>query len=187
MRQLKELNREELLKVYEYNEGLQEKVFDDMTESADFWLGEYLDCWERGAVDYSLDISGCYNYFTVTDFGKFLTGLQKAQDSFCFLSDKWNPVIAKAWQLYEKYTYNAYDFSDLNYERIENRLTELIESLETACYSRVRDEYDYCFNEKNQMDYFLDFYIDTRTDDNFYINEDFELLEHIEYEKSYKK
>lgn len=185
MKKLNELNREELRRVFDENKALREIVFDHAAKNADFWIGEYLDCFEYGALDYSLDVSGYYNYFNVKDFGKFLTGLEKAQKMYCFLADEYNAVINKAWQLYEKYTYNAYEFSDLNYERIENRLTELIESLEMACYDVIRAEYDACYNDEYLFEYFIDGYLDEMNTDNFYINENYELFEHVEFEKRY--
>ena len=184
MKNFKDLNIEELKLVFENNSKLQEKVFDDMLDSAAFWCSEYLDCWERGGIDYCIgwDIG---TYFNAKDWGMFLEGLEKAQKTYCFLSDDYNSIIEKAWKLYDKYTYHAYDFSDLNYERIENRLTDIIEMLEDACYKRFMSEYEYCFDDKNQLEYFFEFYSNERMDDDFYIDEEYTLFEHVEYVKSY--
>ena len=184
MKKLNELNIEELKLVFENNSKLQEQVFEDMFDNADFCCGEYLDCWNREGIDYCIGWDRG-TYFNAKDWGMFLEGLEEAQKTFCFLADNYNPLIEKAWKLYDKYTYHAYDFSDLNYERIENRLTDIIETLEDACYKRFMDEYEYCFDSKNQLDYFLDFYAAERMNTDFYIDEDYTLFEHIEYVKSY--
>ena len=184
MKNFKELSIEELKLVFENNSKLQEKVFEDMFDNADFWCGEYLGCWNRGGIDYCIGWDRG-TYFNAKDFGMFLEGLEEVQKTFCFLADNYNSLIEKAWKLYDKYMYHAYDFSDLNYERIENRLTDIIETLEEACYKRFMNEYEYCFNSKNQLDYFLDFYAVERMDNNFYVDEEYVLFEHVEYVKSY--
>ena len=184
MKNFKELSIEELELVFENNSKLQENVFDDMFDNANFWCSEYLNCWKNGSIDYCIGWDRG-TYFSVKDCGMFLEGLEKAQKLYGFLSDDYNHMIEKAWELYDKYTYHAYDFSDLNYERIENRLTDIIETLESACYKRFMNEYEYCFDSKNQLDYFLDFYSDARMNDDFYVDENYVLFEHVDYVKSY--
>lgn len=187
MKKLNELNRDELRRVFDKNKELREIVFDHAAENANFWINEYLNCFESGALDYSLDISGYYNYFTVKDFGKFLAGLDKVQKMYCFLADEYNEIIKKAAALNEKYQNEYYyNLSDLNYERIENRLTELIEILKTACYDGIRAEYAVCNNDEYLFNYFINGYLDEMNTDNFYINENYELFEHVEYERKYE-
>lgn len=186
MKKLNELNREELRRVFDENKALRGIVFDHAAENADFWIGEYLDCFEYGALDYSLDVSGYYNHFRVKNFTKFLDGLENAQKTYCFLADEYNEIIKKAAALNEKYqNEHYYNLSDLNYERIEKRLTELIESLEAACYDVIRAEYDACYNDKYLFEYFIDGYLDEMNTDNFYVDENYKLFEHVEYEKTY--
>ena len=116
-----------------------------------------------------------------------VSSLKKAQKTFCFLEDRYNTTIEYVEKLiYRKenlcYYTNNYD---LNYERLENRINELIEELENACYKRFMLEYESCFDNDNQEDYFISFYSDARMEGDFYINEEFELFEHIEYERSF--
>ena len=75
--------------------------------------------------------------------------------------------------------------SENNWERLENRIDELIEELENACYKRFMDEYEYCFDSKNQLDYFIDFYAAERMDNDFYVDENYIFFEHVNYVKSY--
>ena len=157
MKNFKDLNTEELTLVFENNSKLQEKVFDDMFDNAAFWCSEYLNCW-KGGIDYSIGWDRG-TYFKCTDQNSFLDGLEKAQETFCFLADEYNKTI--------KYC------------------RELIEELENACYKRFMGEYEYCFDSKNQLDYFLNFYADERMDEDFYIDENYLLYEHVEYIKSY--
>ena len=186
MKYLNELNLEELRKVYENNNGLQEKVFDDMFDNAAFWCSEYLDCWKRGGIDYCIGWDRG-TYFKATNNEYFLDGLKKAQENYCFLSDSYNSTIKYVENLIsrmENLDYNTTNY-DINCERLETRIEELIEELETACYKRFILEYEDCFNDEYQLDYFLSFYSSERMNDDFYINDNYELFEHVEFERSF--
>ena len=183
MKNFKYLNIEGLKLVFENNSKLREKVFDDMLDNAAFWCSEYLDCWERGGIDYCIGWDRG-TYFKCTDRDYFIDGLKTAQKTFCFLADKWNAKIEYVEHLINRLNNLVY-WDEVNEERLNNRIDELIEELENACYKRFMDEYEYCFDSKNQLDYFLEFYSNERMDDAFYVDEEYKLFEHIEYVKSY--
>ena len=182
MKNLKDLNIEELKLVFENNSKLQEKVFDDMFNNADFWCSEYLDCWESDGIDYCISWDRG-TYFKCTDKNSFLAGLEKAQEWYCFLADEYDKTIKCCRELINKTYYLS--LSETNLKRLENRIDELIEELENACYNRFMSEYEYCFDSKNQLEYFLDFYAAERMDEDFYIDKNYLLYEHVEYIKSY--
>lgn len=184
MKKLNELNREELIKVFETNSKLQEKVFDDMFDNANFWNSEYLDCWQRGAIDYSIGWDRG-TYFESKDNELFIDGLKKAQETFCFLEDRYNTTIEYTEKLLNKLDYLYYNGSEENYNRLETRINELTEELENACYKRFMLEYETCFDNDTQEDHFISFYVYERMNDDFYINANYELFEHIEYERKY--
>ena len=184
MKNFKDLNTEELKLVFENNSKLQEKVFNDMMDNADFWCGEYLDCWNRKGIDFSIGWDRG-TYFKCTDRDYFIDGLKEVQHVYCFLADEYNKKIEYVEKLLNKLDYLYYNSSEENYNRLETRINELIEELETACYDRFMLEYEYCFDSKNQLEYFLDFYAAERIDNDFYINEDYTLFKHVEYVKSY--
>ena len=184
MKNVKDLSTEELKLVFENNSKLQEKVFDDMFDAADFWNGEYLDCWKRDAINYSIGWDRG-TYFKSKDNVLFIDGLKKAQRNHYFLDDKYNNKIEHVEKLLNKLDYLYYNSSEENYNRLETRIDELIEELENACYKRFMSEYEYCFDSKNQLDYFLNFYADERMDNDFYVDEEYTLFEHVEYVKSY--
>lgn len=185
MKKVHELNREELVKVFENNSKLQEKVFDDMFENADFWNGEYLDCWKRGAVDYSIGYDRG-TYFKATNYYLFIEGLKDSQKMYGFLADKYNSKIEYVEKLINRFDELQFtEISDLNYTRLETRIDELIRELENACYKRFLEEYEYCFDRENQLNHFVEFYAAERMDNNFYINEEYELFEHVEFIRNY--
>lgn len=185
MKKLHELNNEELKKVFEVNSKLQKKVFEDMFDNADFWNGEYLECWKNG-IDYSIGWDRG-TYFKCTDREYFIDGLKKAQHEYCFLADKWNEKIDYVEHLINRLNNLVY-WDEINEDRLNNRIDELIEELENACYKRFLDEYEYCFEYESQLVHFLNFYVfdvSEKMDNDFYIDEDYKLFEHIEYEKQY--
>jgi hypothetical protein len=188
MRKLNTLNKEELLKVLKKNSKLEEKVFDDMFDNANYWNSEYLSCWKNKGVDYCIGYDRG-TYFECTDKELFLDGLKVAQNNFGFLADKYNDIIVYVENLINKMNcLNCYsNYYDNNYERLENRIDELIEELESECYKRFMEEYECCFNNDYKEDYFYEFYVDSRMDnEDFYVDDNYVLYEHIEYEKSYQ-
>lgn len=185
MKRISELSIDELKMVFAKNSKLEEDVFNDMFENADFWNGEYLDSWQWGGIDYSIGWDRG-TYFKCTDYDNFLAGLEYAQNCYGFLADKYKSIIDYTNHLVRRlknlYVYSNY--YDENYERLENRIDELIEELEHACYKRFMEEYEYCFGYDNQLDYFINCYSDNMTDD-YYVDDEYNLFEHVEYVKSY--
>ena len=182
MKHLNELNLEELRKVYENNKELQEKVFEDMFDNAALWCSEYLGSW-KGGIDYSIGWDRG-TYFECTDRDYFIDGLKKAQRDYGFLDDKWNAKIDYIEHLINRLNNLVY-WDEVNEDRLNNRIDELIEELENACYKRFMDEYEYCFDRKNQLNYFLEFYATERMDEDFYINDNYELFEHVKFERRF--
>ena len=188
MKTLKDLTTKELEKVFEVNSKLEEKVFDDMFDNAHFWNNEYLECWNKGGIDYCIGYDRG-TYFNCKDEELFLNGLKKAQHDYGFLADKYNEVIEYAEKIMNRMENLDYDskYYDNNYERLAEKLTELINELEHECYKRFMEEYESCFDDDYKKDYFVDFYMDSRMNvEDFYIDDDYVLYEHVEYEKSYK-
>lgn len=184
MRKLNTLNTEELSKVFEVNKKLQNKIFNNIYKDADHWCEEYLSCWDNKAIDYCIGYDRG-TYFVCKNRDLFLDGLKIAQKDYCFLDDKYDAIIERAENLVnDMLTLDCY--SD-DYEKLDNEVSELIDKLTGACYQRFMDEYDYCYDVRNQKDYFRNVYLDYVIDDrDFYIDDDYVLYEHIEYEKCYK-
>lgn len=188
MRTLNDLTVNELEKVLENNSELRHEVFNDMFDAAHFWNMEYLDSWDNKGIDYAMGYDRSA-YFMCKDEELFLDGLKKAQHDFCFLADEYNPVIEYVEKLMNRMDNLNYDskYYDANYERLADRVTELINELEYECYKRFMSEYESCFDDDNVQDYFTGFYVYERMNlDDFYIDDDYALYEHIEYEKCYK-
>lgn len=184
MKNITELTIAELTEVYNKNQKLQEGVFNDMIETAAFWCDEYLACWNNRGINYCIGWERG-TYFKCTDREYFIEGLKSVQRMFGFLADEWNKKIEYVEHLIDRLDNLVY-WDEVNEERLSNRIDELIKELEMACYKRFMSEYEDCFDNENQLDYFLNFFADERMDDSFYVNDDMELFEHVEYMKSYK-
>ena len=178
MKRITELTAEELTAVYENNKKLRERVYDSISEDSNYWVNDWLNCFDRGAVDYSLDVSGYYNYFSVCDNGKFLEGMKEVQSSFCAISDEWNKTIEYAYKLVNRLEYMEYNLSDTDYDRLSGRIEELIEDIRREFYGEIRAIYDGCDDEQHQLEYFLDCYVETLTD-NYYVDDEYKLYQTI--------
>lgn len=184
MRKVYELTDMELAKVWENNHKLQDLVLEDMFDNAAFWCREYLDCWKRGAIDYCIGWDRG-TYFRILNEDLFLDGLEKAQKNFCFLADEYNKTIEYCRELVNRLDEIGYTLSIDNENRLTDRKNELLEELENACYKRFMLEYETCFDYDNQFNYFVEFYVDARMDETFYIDENYNLFEKVEFVRNY--
>ena len=73
-----------------------------------------------------------------------------------------------------------------NDNRLQDRINELTDGLRIELFNAVRREYDACCDAENLINYFIDFYVNECMDDTYYINDNYILYQHIEYEKCYK-
>ena len=84
MKYLNDLNKEELKIVFNKNKKLREIVFNSFVETCEFYIKDFLNCFEHGSISYDIDVCGYYDYFTVKNYTKFLEGLENAQKWYCF-------------------------------------------------------------------------------------------------------
>lgn len=178
MKRINELTAEELTTVFENNKILRERLYDSVSDDANYWVENWLGSFERGAIDYSLDISGYYNYFSVCDNGKFLEGMKEVQSNYYAISDEWNKTIKYAYELVNRLEYMEYDLSDRDYERLSGRIEELVEDIRREFYREIRAAYDACDDEQYQLEYFLDCYAETLTND-YYVDDEYKLYQTI--------
>lgn len=182
---IEEMNKEELIKVFEANHKLQNDVYDDMVESEMHWIGEQLDYLRDGLSDWSIGAYN-YNYIKIKDNDKFIAGLIKMDKEVPLFGDEEAKQIYEVEKLRDEF-YNK-DCDDEDYEDVEEEyegaVQELAESVVKAFTRRLND----CGEHKYQLDYFFEFYADSRLEkDMFYIeNDTYELFEDVSFTKSYK-
>jgi hypothetical protein len=82
--------------------------------------------------------------------------------------------------------YNDLPLNDYkNADLLENRIDELINGLKSEFLNKIVAEYNYCYDSENLKSYFLECYAENMND-SYYIDDNFVLYQHIEYEKCYK-
>ena len=185
MKKLSELTTEELKKVYKNNQKIQDDVFDALVEDADFCVGEYLKNFERGALNYELSVSGYRDFLTVKNVELFVEGLTISEAMYSWLPD-YVEKIDRLSALVDRYNEVGYTLSIDNDNRLQDRMEELTDGLRIELFNAVGREYDACFDAENSMNYFIDFYVYECMDDTYYIDDNYILYQHIEYEKCYQ-
>ena len=185
MKKLSELTTEELKKVYKNNQKIQDVVFDALVESANFWVGEYFENFERGALNYAFSVDGYGDFLTVKNIDLFVEGLGISESMFMWLPD-YAEKIDRLSALIDRYNKICCTLSLDDENRLQDRIDELSDGLRIELFNAVRREYDACYDAENLINYFIDFYVYECMDDIYYIDDNYILYKHIEYEKCYK-
>lgn len=182
MKNFEQLTTEELKQVFNNNSKLQNIVYDAAIEDINFWVQEYFNCFERGALEYNIGYPG--NFITVKNNYDFIQGLKKLQKDFEYLPGDAKKDIKYCDHLMARY--DALPLNDYkNADLLENRINEIINGLKSEFLNQIVAEYNYYYDSENLKNYFLECYSENMSD-NYYINDDYILFQHIEYEKSYK-
>ena len=182
MKKFDNLTVEELKKVFSNNEKLQDDVLQDAQDSVDFWVCEYMKCFDRGTLEYNIGYPG--HYMKIKNSCDFAQGLKELQRNFCYLSEESEKNIEYCDHLMQRYN-NLYYNDHKNAERLENRIDEIIEDLKSEFLHLLIREYDYCYDTKNLCEYFVETYADNLRGE-YYVDDNYILYQHIEYEKCYK-
>ena len=181
MKNFEQLKNEELKIVFEKNKKLQEIVSEAAQEDACFWIDEYLNCFDRGAIDYNIGYPG--NYMIILDQEKFIDGLEQIQKNYEYLTEE-----AQKDLTYSRHLINRLDnlsrYDDINEARLINRIDGILEDLKDEFLNKLINEYNYYYDGENLKNYFLEFYAENMND-NYYIDENYILYQHIEYGKCY--
>lgn len=182
---IKDMSKEELVKVFHANSKLKDDIYEDMVESEMLFVSEQLDYLRDSLSDWSI---GTYNrnYMTIGDSDKFIEGMIKLDNSIPLLIEDDLPKLKEAVELRDKYRNTDVDSEE--FEDLEEEVDEVAEELADLAVMRFTRRLDGLSKEEYQIDYFLDFYVDARLEeDGCYILAD--MKDYILYEdvvKSYK-
>ncbi len=182
MKKINSLTTDELKKVFNNNLVLQKEVYDDAIDTANIYVNDYLNCFECGTLEYNIGYPG--DYMIVKNKYDFIQGLKEVYKMFCILPDETLAMINYCDKLMERYD-NIPFYDCKNTDRLEKRINELVTELKNIFFERILDEYNFYYNGDNLQEYFLDSWIEA-TNDNYYVDDNYTLYQHIEYEKSYK-
>lgn len=167
---LKDLNNEELTKVFHANKKLRDNIYADMVETEMDYIGEQLDYLRDGLSDWSIGTFN-RNYISVSDPDKFIEALGEVERTIPILTDDDTPKLKDALELREKYR-NAEMYSD-EYDELEDELREVADELADLVAKRFTKALDGCSKEEYRIDYFIEFYSDSRLEgDECYIKVD---------------
>lgn len=149
---LSEMTYEQLVDFFNHNKTIQNKAFDRAMDNAQFWCGEYLNCFEHRAVDYSIGYDRVA-YFRIKNRYCFLKGMEKLQEDYGFLEDRYTNKIDELRKMLDHYNHD--DMSDEEYAVLEERLDEEFNELEEKTFKRLMSEYEAAFEEDVQIDTFV--------------------------------
>jgi hypothetical protein len=182
MKKFEDLTIEELKQVFNNNEKLQDDVLQDTQDDVRYWISEYMNCFECGTLEYNIGYPG--NYMTIKNQYEFIQGLKQLQKDYCYLSGEEEKTIYYVERLIDRYN-NLPFYDNKNANRLDLRIEELTEKLKDLFFKRLVNEYNYYYDTKNLCDYFVEMYADNMTGQ-YYIDNNYILYQHIEYEKCYK-
>lgn len=174
---LSEMTCEQLVDLFDNNKSIRDKAFDRAMDDAQYWCGEYLDCFKRWAVDYSIGWDrGAY--FRIKNRYGFLDGMEKLQKDYCFLENKYTSKIDELRKMLDHYNYD--DMSDEEYNALDEQLDEEFAELEEKTFKRLMSEYETAFEENAQIDIFVSCMVDELEADG-YITEGYKLVREVRY------
>lgn len=147
-RYLKDLNRDELRKVYDNNRHFREKAFEWACDTASRWVEEYLEELAPSAASYEF---GMYThcFFKIKEPEDVFTWLDKVQKDYCLLSDDDFEMVKEADALHQKYWYSGATTD----EEDERLFDELIPAIEKAVCCVLASEYSWFETDENLFEY----------------------------------
>lgn len=182
MKKFNNLTIEELKKVFNNNEKLQDEILQHAQDSAHYWINEYMNCFDRGTIEYNIGYPG--DYMIVKNSYDFIQGLKDLQKDYCYLSEDAEKNIKYCDHLMNRH--NNLPFEDYkNAERLENRIDEIINDLKNDFLNQLKNEYNYYCDSKNLCEYFVEIYADDMNGE-YYTDDNYILYQHIEFERCYK-
>lgn len=156
---IQDMSRDELIKVYNANEKLQEDVVVDMLNSEMSYINEQLDYLKDGLRDWNIGVNN-HNYLTVGNSSDFILALSKVEKSIPILGDEDESDLDYAIKLRDEYMSTDMD-TDKFYE-LEQELEKVANSMANLVTKRFNEILNGCHDEKYQLEYFTDFYVDAR-------------------------
>jgi len=186
MRTIDELTNEELRKVYDKNTRLQGMVMDDMADSEMFWIEEHLEYLRDSLSSWSIGQFNRNQHLRVGDASEFIYAYERLHKDMQPLPEKYSKMVERAVETADEYRYtdvNTDEFDELE-EEVELVANEIAYALERL-YTEALD--DYCLDDDNAKEYFIEFYVEERMDSSYYVNEEYKLFKDVAYTVDFTK
>ena len=176
---LVDMSADELRKVFDENTGnLADKIMEDMLETEYHYMSEMLDCFRDSLKYWSVSLGGDRGdmikiYEDSSKRQEYLQGVDKANSDFGMLPDE---EAAKVKILLERYDklHGAIDDDDFN--DLDNWLTKETKRVADLVLKTLQGLGDYCYEEKSQKEYFVEFYAAERIDGGYILGDDYETI-----------
>jgi len=179
-----ELNKEELTAVFHANSKLQSDVADDMVETEGSYLQEQMQYLKKGLADWSLGAYG-YNYLTISQERDFITAVEELEKAVPILIDSDLPILERAIKARDEFYYLDMDSDEWDEKQEEEE--QAADELKERVLYRINQRFSGCYDKENQLDYFLDFYVHERLDQDCYIEEgSYKLYKDVSYTKTFE-
>lgn len=177
MKNLSEMNREELLFVLGKSNTLQMEVLDRIQENfIDFWT-EVLENFNRRSIDYGLCAENEHSNFinaSIDYVDDFIDGMDTIQSSYGFLDEEKETAYNALKSFYEAYDEDE-DEDGEQLGSMERMLFSVAESLT----KHLKNEVSYLSSKENIEETFLEWYVEEMTgewsDYNYTVDEDYRL------------
>ncbi|WNO29739.1 hypothetical protein [Bacillus phage SDFMU_Pbc] len=167
---IEELTQDELKKVWENNPKLQEQVREDFMDSEMYWVTERLGYLKPYLSDWSV---GAYNqsYINIDDYEGFVEGAERLANEMSLLQDEEEDKEAMNEMTS---TRDAYELADEEtdaevLEELENTFHKTCDGVADNIAQLMEHALDCCYVDANALDYFLDFYVNNRMDEDYYV------------------
>ena len=179
---IKDLTIEDLKVVFENNQKLQEEVFYSTQDDANCLVGDFMSCFEGGAIDYNIGYPG--NYITILNPKKFADGLFKLQKEYQFFSIEQEKLLKKYRDLSCKYN-TLFLLGEEKTRTTQNELDQLLICLKDELLKELVGVYTYYYDQERLYEYFIETFYETMTPD-FFVDENYILYQNVKYKKCYK-
>lgn len=175
---LSEMTYEQLVDLFNNNKSIRDKAFDRAMDEAEYWCGEYLDCFKPWAVDYSIGWDRGAYFRIKNRCYSFLDSMEKLQKDYGFLEDKYTSKIDELRKMLDHYNYD--NMSDEEFNTLDEKLYKEFDELEEATFKRLMLEYKAAFEEDTQIDIFVSCMVDELEADGYTV-EGYKLVREVRY------
>lgn len=175
---------EQLERVYDTNEKLQEIVTDDyMEDMVMHTVGEYLEPLKHLLDDWSIGY-GQHNVLYIRDDIRLPHAVRELQQDFGFLSDEDYQEVEKTIKEIESYEDTDFESDDVMYSTLAD-----LEQQSNHVRDMLMEQFDELLRyptQEEMKDYFLEYYAECRLDADVYIdNGTYTLYKEVAYTESY--
>ncbi|AII27925.1 hypothetical protein LD13_gp024 [Bacillus phage Bobb] len=162
-----ELTQDELEKVWYNNPRLQEQVKEDAADSEMYWVGERLDYVRPYLSDWSIG-GFSHVYMNIDDYQGFVEGAGELAEAMGLLTSEEEDKEALDSMKQAQDAYLNAD-TDEEHDELYEKFENVCDSIAQLLAESFKNAVEYCYRGDNSLEYFLDFYVHNRMDNDYYV------------------